>query len=538
MKHFDTLGVMLDCSRNAVPTLEELYSFIDRLAMMGYNALQLYTEDVYEIEGEPYFGYRRGRYTKAELKAVDAYCRERGVELQPCIQTLAHIESIFRWPGYSAIQDMKDVLLCDDERTYALIDKMFATAAECFTSRRIHIGMDEAHALGRGQYLDKHGAVPHWDILVRHLYRVCEIAAKYGFRPMMWSDMFFRTVNGGDYYKPIAVTDEMRATVPENLDLVYWDYYSDNKERLEGMIASHQAFHESNRTVYAGPAVATTGFFPHNGISMRVTRAALEACIARGVREAYVTIWKDDGGECPHLSLLPTLHYAAALANGKTDEDEIRADFFSTFGEDRERLMAFDLPDTIDETPLTFEQYAKAAFYNDPFYGLFDPCMKDGMDAYYAELAERFSAYAAEGGEFAALYDMAAKNCAVLALKAESGLRARRAYQSGDREAIAAVAADLTVAADRVMTFYEAYRDYWYKIFKPYGFEIQQYRLVGLAERLRDCAGRINGYLGGTLPAIEELEGELLPHLSRHRVYPPMYLCWRIFNTPSVITRF
>ena len=538
MKHFDILGVMLDCSRNAVPTVDELYGFIDRLAVMGYNALQLYTEDVYEIEGEPYFGYRRGRYTKEELKKVDAYCRERGVELQPCIQTLAHIESIFRWPGYSAIQDMKDVLLCDDERTYALIDKMFATCAECFTSRRIHIGMDEAHALGRGQYLDKHGAVPHWDILVRHLYRVCEIAAKYGFRPMMWSDMFFRVVNGGEYYKPITVTDEMRATVPENLDLVYWDYYSDDKTRLGGMIASHQSFRESNRTVYAGPAVATTGFFPHNGISMRVTRAALETCIEHGVREAFVTIWKDDGAECPHLSLLPTLHYAAALANGKTDEEEIRADFLATFGEDRDRLLALDLPDTIDEAPLTFHQYAKAAFYNDPFYGLFDPCMKDGMNAYYKELAERFAAYAADGGDFTEIYDMAAKNCATLAYKAEVGLRARRAYQSGDRETLAAVAEELAASAARMREFYEAYHNYWYKIFKPYGFEVQQYRLVGLCERMLDCAARIRAYLAGTLAAIEELEGELLPHLSRTRVYPPMHLCWRMFNTPSVITRF
>ena len=165
MKHFDTLGVMLDCSRNAVPTLSDLYHFVDCLAAMGYNALQLYTEDVYEIDGEPYFGYQRGRYTKDELKAVDAYCRERGIELQPCIQTLAHLETIFRWPAYAVIQDMKDVLLCDDERTYALIDKMFATAAECFTSRRIHIGMDEAHALGRGKYLEQAQCTRFW-----HLY--------------------------------------------------------------------------------------------------------------------------------------------------------------------------------------------------------------------------------------------------------------------------------------------------------------------------------------------------------------------------------
>ena len=56
------LGVMLDCSRNAVMNIAELKRFILILEKMGYNCLQLYTEDTYEIEGEPLFGYRRGRY--------------------------------------------------------------------------------------------------------------------------------------------------------------------------------------------------------------------------------------------------------------------------------------------------------------------------------------------------------------------------------------------------------------------------------------------------------------------------------------------
>ena len=538
MKQFDTLGVMLDCSRNAVPTTEDLFHFVDCLAAMGYNALQLYTEDVYEIEGEPYFGYRRGRYTKEELKAVDAYCRQKGVELQPCIQTLAHLESIFRWQPYAGICDMKDVLLCEDERTYALIDRMFATAAECFTSRRIHIGMDEAHALGRGKYLDLHGAVSHWDILVRHLYRVCEIASKYGFRPMMWSDMFFRTVNGGNYYKPITVTDEMRATVPENLDLVYWDYYSEDVAHFEGMISSHLQFGDGTATVFAGNAWTTTGFFPHNAPSMRGLRAAFEACRTHGVRDAYITIWKDDGGECSHYAVLPTLHYAASLAAGIDDMERIKESFFALFGEDLDRLLTLELPDALDEAPLSYEQYAKAALYNDPFYGLFDPCMREGLNAYYADLAARYASYRTEDGQFAALYDMAAKQCAVLAVKAECGLRARRAYGAGDRAALAAVAEEMRTAAGRMRLYYEAFRDYWYKIYKPYGFEVQQLRLVGMEERLRECAARIDSYLSGTLPAIEELEEVLLPHLGKERAYPPMYLCWRVMNTPSVITRF
>ena len=64
-------GVMLDMSRNAVMKPEELKKFARIIRSFGYNMIELYTEDTYEVEGEPYFGYMRGRYTKAELKAIN-----------------------------------------------------------------------------------------------------------------------------------------------------------------------------------------------------------------------------------------------------------------------------------------------------------------------------------------------------------------------------------------------------------------------------------------------------------------------------------
>lgn len=50
---------------------------------MGYNTLMLYTEDTYEVDGQPYFGYMRGRYSKAELRELDDYAAEKGMELIP-----------------------------------------------------------------------------------------------------------------------------------------------------------------------------------------------------------------------------------------------------------------------------------------------------------------------------------------------------------------------------------------------------------------------------------------------------------------------
>lgn len=101
---------------------------------MGYDMLMLYTEDTYEIESEPYFGYLRGRYTKAEIRKIVDYARIFGIEVVPCIQTLAHMNAITRWERFKSIIDFNDILLIDDEKTYELIDKMFQTFTECFNT--------------------------------------------------------------------------------------------------------------------------------------------------------------------------------------------------------------------------------------------------------------------------------------------------------------------------------------------------------------------------------------------------------------------
>jgi hypothetical protein len=35
-----------------------------------------------------------------ELKEIDVYAQKCGMEVIPCIQTLAHLNQIFRWPKY------------------------------------------------------------------------------------------------------------------------------------------------------------------------------------------------------------------------------------------------------------------------------------------------------------------------------------------------------------------------------------------------------------------------------------------------------
>ena len=56
------------------------------------------------------------------------------------------------------------------------IDKMFKTFKECLSTDIAHIGMDEAHFLGLGKYLDNNGFKNRFEILNEHLKKVLEIA--------------------------------------------------------------------------------------------------------------------------------------------------------------------------------------------------------------------------------------------------------------------------------------------------------------------------------------------------------------------------
>ena len=99
-------GALLDCSRGAVLKVDTVKKWIDILQKIGYNVLELYTEDTLEVEGEPYLGYLRGRYTGAEIREIDAYAAAHGIELIPCIQTLAHFTNPVKLPRFADITDV------------------------------------------------------------------------------------------------------------------------------------------------------------------------------------------------------------------------------------------------------------------------------------------------------------------------------------------------------------------------------------------------------------------------------------------------
>lgn len=513
MNRFKRFGVMLDCSRNAVANLEGLKRFISAIAKMGYNTLMLYTEDTYEVENQPAFGYLRGRYTPGEIKEIDSYCRTLGVELIPCIQTLAHFNAITRWPEYREFTDCNDILLAGDERTYKLIEDIFSTLAKNFTSRHVNIGMDEAHMIGLGKYLDLFGYQNRFEILSRHLERVVKIAAKYGFTPLMWSDMFFRLANHDRYAtddpKVISlITEEITSLVPEDVALIYWDYYSTDQKRYDCMLQAHKKF--KNPVWFAGGMWTWTGFVPHNKFSIEATIAAMRSCIEQNVENVFFTLWGDNGAETSYFSVLPALFYTAEISKGIEDEKAIKRDFEALFGIAFDDFMLLDLPGTVSKAVCGYANPDKYMFYNDYFCGIFDSTVNSCDGAAYAQMAKKLGRLACHE-EFGYIFDFEAALCEVLALKNDIGLRTREAYAAKDGAALLALADEYDEIARRIRVFHKKFQKLWFTENKPHGFDVQDIRIGGLILRTQSCAERLREFANGRVDRIPELEEALLP---------------------------
>lgn len=502
---FEKFGVMLDCSRNAVMKPQAVKEYIDIIADLGFNCLLLYTEDTYEVAGQPYFGHNRGRYSEEELRELDGYAASKGIEMIPCIQTLAHLDAIFHWSVYSDLRDCGDILLADEEKVYKLIDDMFSSLSRSFTCRTVNIGMDEAHMLGRGRYFDRHGAQDRFDILLRHLRKVSEIAKKYGFDIIMWGDMFFRLASASGEYAEGEVDGKVKAMIPDNVNLIYWDYYSKDKSNYDGKIKAHAAIKDG--IWFAGGLWTWSGFAPHNSFSIDATRAAFDSCREQGVKNVFLTVWGDNGAECSRFSVLPSLFYASRIARGDCDIASVKEEFADKFGISFDDFMLLDLPLTPNGSDRIVNS-DKYLFYNDCFMGLFDSIVNENDGERFGKMAKKLENV--PENRFSYLFSTAAALCRVLEKKATLGLKTRKAYARKDKAGIKALADEYEGVITLTEEFYRLYEHQWMLENKPHGFDVQDIRIGGLTARLKHLRKRLLDFAAGEVERIEELEEPLL----------------------------
>ncbi|MFH2068713.1 MAG: beta-N-acetylhexosaminidase [Candidatus Omnitrophota bacterium] len=537
---FEMLGVMLDCSRNGVIKTGALKSLLRRFALMGINTVMLYTEDTYEVPGQPFFGYLRGRYTYWELKEVDDYAFNLGVEMFPCIQTLGHLEQLLQWPEtYRDVTDTRNILLAGEEKTYRLLEEMISAASKPYRSKRIHVGMDEAHGLGTGEYQKRHGAHRTFDIMNEHLGQVCTICNRLGLKPMMWSDMYFRIGSKTNDYYDLETTmpQDVVDNIPKNVELVYWDYYHLDYEFYAKFIDMHRKM--GKEPVVAPGAWNWGRFWSNLPFAYSVLKPCMAASRNKKIRQAFITAWGDDGMENDIFSILPAVQFFAESAFSDKVGQGALADNFR--GSCQTDISAYELASEIDllkykkKFERTIINPSKWLLWDDPLIGLCEP-QQNGLSfrKYYAKLAGDIKKAVAEDPLKRLLFP--AQLATVLTIKCDCRKNLVSAYKKRNKKELRRLLKEeVRPLLKEAKKLWLVHRQMWLDTYKPFGLEIIEIRYGGLILRLQELSLRLEQYLAGKINDIPEFETGLLKFIDAGGSELPFIVPYRRITTPSDI---
>jgi len=513
--YFRHCGPMFDlCQGSAALSVERMKFFLRKCAIMGLSQFLMYMEDTFDVPEEPYFGYMRARYTQAELKELDDYAYALGIELIPCVQSLAHFRDVLKWDVYRQIREDDDCLLPEEEETYEFLRHIITAASKPLRTKRINLLMDEALRVGQGTYLTRHGLVPKFEVMQRHLRKVLEITQELGLRPMIAGDMFFNAL-GSNYKTDVRIPQSYIDSMPKGFDMLYWDYYGLNGQRYRTLIDLRQQLAE--KVVFQGGIWIWVGFAPNWTMTRITTDLGLDACKDKGIDDIHATIWGDSGTECDtRMALLGLQLFAEHGFMRFTPSDaQLRRRFEFCTGGNYDlfyKIQEFDRCPGV--TPNNTEQKNPSKFllWQDPLQGLFDQNIQGlALKEHYQKLAEDLDR--ADFGAYGSMFEFYRRLAHVLVLKSELGIEIHNAYRENNAQALGKIAREIIPELIlRVRALRAQHRICWGENNKMLGWDIFDMRYGSLLIRLETAGQTLLDYLEGRLARIEELEEKQLPY--------------------------
>jgi len=230
-------GIILDISRDKVPTLTHLFSMIDLWSKSRINKLQLYTEHTFAYSKHKQVWNNSGAYSGADIQEIDKYCKQQGIELVINQATFGHMERWLQHEDYKYLAEqttgftdqrgdfrpfsfgLNPIGENSAEFVSGLLDEMVPN----YSSKTININFDETMDLGVDASSAECEQLGKGEVYVSYLKKLLTITQQKGLHTQIFSDMLFQY-------------PEILNKLPKDLTLLNWGYEADHpfdKEHLQ-----------------------------------------------------------------------------------------------------------------------------------------------------------------------------------------------------------------------------------------------------------------------------------------------------------------
>jgi hexosaminidase len=310
---FPNRGVMLDISRDKVPKMETLFNLVEMLARWKINQVQLYTEHTFAYQNHPEVWRDASPLTGEEILALDAFCRERFIELVPNQNTFGHMRRWLIHPHYRDLAECPHgcdsgnpewgyfeepfTLAPENPGSLELVRSLLDELGPHFSSRQFNIGGDEPVELGQGASAELVAERGKGRVYLEFLLKIYREVKARGYTMQFWGDI-------------IMEYPELVPDLPRDAIAMEWGYEADHP------FDEHSAtFAASGIPFYVCPGTSSwNSVAGRTENALKNLRRAAAGGLAHGAVGYLITDWGDNGHWQPlAVSYLP-LAYGAGVA--------------------------------------------------------------------------------------------------------------------------------------------------------------------------------------------------------------------------------
>lgn len=304
-------GIMLDISRDKIPSMDTLYKLVDYMADVKLNELQLYIEGFsFAYDSFPQVWSSGTPITAEEIMLLDRYCKERYIDLVPNQNSFGHMSQWLDRSEFAHLADCPEGCLTPwgsftrnstlnplEEGSIELMRKIYDDLLPAFNSDYFNVGLDEPFELGHGKSkvdTDVHGV---GRVYLNYLLKIYDEVKLRGKRMMFWGDI-------------IINSPELIPELPKDIIALEWGYEADYpfQEHCENYKAAGIDF-------YVCPG--TSSWCSVLGRTDNMKENLLNAAES-GLKNGAVGYLNTDWGDMGHIQYLPVsypgLFYGAALS--------------------------------------------------------------------------------------------------------------------------------------------------------------------------------------------------------------------------------